>query len=471
MAAGARGGLGLAAVCVTPATGGSGTGRGRPVKSWMDPHIELYAPTGTFSYYRVVGYHPATGMRVVNTSGGATRRSADEKVRQVAEQLRAMAAAVPGMDGADPSRRLAHEEAELWLRPENHRTRLNREWTQRHADNMRREWRLRIAPHIPAGTPVAALRDKTLWVRILNDAPRRGAHSPESVQKTGQACRSFVSWLMDRGLLAANPMAGLRYSVSAANNDGLPPQAVTEREIATFDQALDLGLAMAWIAWPQRSSRGGNRRADQVGTLGRGLQPLFVATSAIRSGELFALRADDVDVSGLEVRIREALIEEDSGHRWFSPPKNGNQRVTILAGVLAEDFAEFIDWRRWRTGEHNPLLYTAPMGGLESRSNHSRRFRIAAELAGWPAELQWRGLRHLAAVTMMAAPPDGMGLTLEETSKLLGHHSPEFTARRYLSLRSGWLDRAKTAAAAFRPGHNAGFGERRPDDPGVGLGP
>jgi integrase len=111
------------------------------------------------------------------------------------------------------------------------------------------------------------------------------------------------------------------------------------------------------------------------------------------------------------------------------------------------------------------------MGGLESRSNHSRRFRIAAGLAGWPAELQWRGLRHLAAVTMMAAPPNGMGLTLEETSKLLGHHSPEFTARRYLSLRSGWLDRAKTAAAAFSPGGHDGFGpfEVRNDSPDTGV--
>lgn len=52
-------------------------------------------------------------------------------------------------------------------------------------------------------------------------------------------------------------------------------------------------------------------------------------------------------------------------------------------------------------------------------------------------------------MTMMAAPPEGMGLTLEETSKLLGHHSPEFTARRYLSLRTGWLHRAQHAAAAF----------------------
>lgn len=351
-----------------------------------------------------------------------------------------------GAASIDPRRVLVHAEAEAWLDPGNHRTRRNEPWTVRHAENMRREWDRRISPHIPPGTPVAALTDKTLWVRILNDAPRRGALSPESVQKTGQACRSFVSWLMDQQLLAFNPMQGVSYTVSAANNAGLPPQAVADREIATFDQAIALGWAMAWIAWPERPGRGGNRRPDVVGTLGRGLQPLLVATSGLRNGELLALRADDIDVAGLQIRVRESLVEEDSGRRYFAPPKNGHQRLTIFAGILADDMAEFIEQRQRVAGEPNPLLFCAAGGGVESRRNHARRFRVAARMAGWPPELQWRGLRHLAAVTMMASPPEGLGLTLEETAKLLGHRSPEFTARRYLSLRTDWMQRARQSA-------------------------
>lgn len=445
----------------------SGRGRASPIKSWMDPHIELYAPTRTFSYYRVVGYHPVTGLRVVNTSGGSTRRSADEKVRQVAEQLRAMAAAVPGMDGADPSRRLAHDEAQLWLRPENHRTRLNREWTTRHTENMRREWRLRISPHIPAGTPVAALRDKTLWVRILNDASNRGALSAESVQKTGQACRSFVSWLMDRGLLAANPMAGVRYSVSAIHNEGLAPHAVAEREVATFDQALDLGLALAWIAWRQPSGRGGERRADQVGTLGRGLQPLLVATSAIRSGELFALRADDIDVAGLEVRIREALIEGGLGRSLVQPAEERRAARDNPGGRARGRFrgvhrlAALQDRRVKPAAVHGtdgrPGVAQQPFPQVPHRRRTGRLARRAAVAGTAPPR---RGHD-------VGRAPRRYGFTLEEVSKLMGHHSPEFTARRYLSLRSGWLERAKAAAAAFRNDPHAGFGDQHSNSPGI----
>ena len=37
-------------------------------------------------------------------------------------------------------------------------------------------------------------------------------------------------------------------------------------------------------------------------------------------------------------------------------------------------------------------------------------------------------------------------LPLEIVSKLMGHHSPHFTAQRYLSLRVGWLDQARDAS-------------------------
>lgn len=37
-------------------------------------------------------------------------------------------------------------------------------------------------------------------------------------------------------------------------------------------------------------------------------------------------------------------------------------------------------------------------------------------------------------------------LPLEVVSQLMGHHSPHFTAKRYLSLRVGWLDQARQAS-------------------------
>lgn len=37
-------------------------------------------------------------------------------------------------------------------------------------------------------------------------------------------------------------------------------------------------------------------------------------------------------------------------------------------------------------------------------------------------------------------------LPLEVVAQLMGHHSPHFTAQRYLSLRVGWLDQAREAS-------------------------
>ena len=86
------------------------------------------------------------------------------------------------------------------------------------------------------------------------------------------------------------------------------------------------------------------------------------------------------------------------------------------------------------------MTFCGAEGGLEWRSNHTRRFRTAAQRAGWPDHITWYGLRHLFAVTMLERLP------LEVVSRLMGHHSRDFTAKRYLSLRVGWLDQARHAA-------------------------
>lgn len=195
---------------------------------------------------------------------------------------------------------------------------------------------------------------------------------------------------------------------------------------------------------PTRPGRGGNRRRDAVGPVGRALQPFLVATTGIRNGELFALRPSHVDLSHLEIHISKQLVEEDSGKRYIAPPKHGSIRSVTFAGFLEHDLKEFSDHRRTQsTGEDDPILFCASEGGLEWRSNHTRRFRSAAHRAGWAPHLTWYGLRHLYAVTMLEHLP------LEIVSSLMGHHSPDFTAKRYLSLRVGWLDLARRASRAL----------------------
>jgi integrase len=407
--------------------------RTSPVKSYADPRIEIYAPTGSSPYYRIYGYD-SLGRRVVDTTGGRTMRSAQDKARKVAQRLRR------GVRdrSRDPYVVLVHREARQWLDPANHRTRGNRSWSQRHADNVAREWRLRIAPHIPERATVDYLADKQVWVRILNAAQESGL-SPASVQKTGQICRSFVSWLMDRGLLDRNPMRGVTYSRTRNDNRGLDPNAVRPEEIPNIDMVYDVALAMALLAWRDRPGAAGSRKPDAVGPEGRALQPMLVAMTGLRNGEMFALRPSRIDLTGLRIHVEEQLVEEDAGKRYFAPPKQGSFRTVPIPDFLQHDLKELIDHRRAVSGEDDPILFCAPEGALEWRRNHARRFRRAARLAGWPDHMSWYALRHLYAVTMLERLP------LEVVSKLMGHHSPEFTARRYLTVRAGWLEQAQDA--------------------------
>lgn len=250
---------------------------------------------------------------MVSTSGGSSLRKARAKAAQVSRQLRKRDV----HHGRDPSTTYVASEAEQWLDPANHRSRGNKPWSGRHAENMRREWTLRLSPHLSPRATVSELAEKHLWIRILNTAQASGL-APGSVQKTGQACRSFVTWLMDRGLLDRNPMHGVSYSITKADNAGLDPKAVKPDEIPNLDMVYPLGYWMARLAWPGRPDNGGSRIADAVSPQGRGLQPMLVAMTGMRNGEMLALRASSVDLDALEIRIERQLVEETrrSGTRF-----------------------------------------------------------------------------------------------------------------------------------------------------------
>lgn len=167
--------------------------------------------------------------------------------------------------------------------------------------------------------------------------------------------------------------------------------------------------------------------------------------TGLRNGELFALRPSHIDLAELEIHISQQLVETNSGERSVTAPKHGSIRTVTFAGFLQHDLKDLVDHRRQQAGEEDPIIFCAPRGGLEWRSNHTDRFRSAARRAGWPDHLTWYGLRHLYAVTMLEHLP------LEVVSRLMGHHSPDFTAKRYLSLRVGWLEQARAVSRVVDP--------------------
>ncbi len=170
---------------------------------------------------------------------------------------------------------------------------------------------------------------------------------------------------------------------------------------------------------------------------------MLVATTGLRNGELLALRPSHIRLGELEIKVEQQLIETDSGDRYLDIPKHGSFRTVTFAAFVQHDLKELIEHRREVSGEDDPLIFCAPEGGFDYRRNHTRRFRAAAHRAGWPRHITWYGLRHLFAVMMLQRLP------LEVVSKLMGHHSPDFTAKRYLSPRVGWLEQARQASFAW----------------------
>lgn len=191
--------------------------------------MEILEPTGT---------SPTTGSAATttptagwSTTGGRTLREAQTKAATLTRQLRAGRTRTT----CDPRRVDVRAEAARWLDPANHRTRDNRPWSGRHADNVEREWRLRIERELPRRATAADLDDRQLWVRIINRAQASGL-SPAAVQKTGQICRSLISWFQDADLLTRNPMRGVRYTTTRGDNVGRGPVAIPPEKIPNLKQ-------------------------------------------------------------------------------------------------------------------------------------------------------------------------------------------------------------------------------------------
>ena len=409
--------------------------------------LKLYRPTAEdhedgSPYFRI-RWRDRNG-KVHTTSAGRTMRDAEKKIREIAHER-----SLPGDDTADGGvdRKPQTIEAllEEYLDPGNHRTRTGRQWSLRYTEQQRGRVHRHIRPHLPLAAPPEAL-EYLHFVRILNHAS--GHLAPSTVTSIAQTCRGLVTYAQSRGVLKGDPMQGISYGTHAAG--GCDPQAVDPTTIPTdadawaLADALDRGVSGNTIA--ASSGHGGNRRLDVVGAEGRWLQPLLVTGTGLRNGELFALRPTAVDLDALTIRVDRQLIDPQSAPPYFDTPKHDRVRDVVFPRQLAEPLARLIEHRIARDGE-DCLLFPAPLGGPERRSGFTRRMRPYMDEAGWPRHMTWYHLRHLFAVRALRSQADGgWGLDLADVSRLMGHHSPEFTARRYLRVTADHLDRARQRA-------------------------
>jgi integrase len=161
---------------------------------------------------------------------------------------------------------------------------------------------------------------------------------------------------------------------------------------------------------------------------------LAAAYTGLRFSELRALRVDRFDALRRTMRVSESLVEI-GGRFFFEKPKSEASRRTVrvpsfLVDALAVHLAKYSD--------DSGLVFSAPTGGPNRRSNFRRRIWLPAVETSVGQPCTFHDLRHSHAALLIA-----QGEHPKVIQERLGHASIKTTLDTYGHLFEG-LDEAAT---------------------------
>lgn len=203
-----------------------------------------------------------------------------------------------------------------------------------------------------------------------------------------------------------------RLVVNVCEGAKLPRQ--TKREVPLLDQE----QARRFLQAAQ-----GNR-LDCIITL--------ALTSAMRLGEILALRWEDVDVEGRVLQVRRT-VDYIKGQGWVEgEPKTESGRRKILLTQIAVDALRAHRLAqleaRLKAGEdwkEQGLVFPNRNGGYFRRPRLYAIFKKLLQEAGLP-DMRFHDLRHNAATILL-----GMGVQMKTVQEILGHGSIVTTMNIY----------------------------------------
>lgn len=170
----------------------------------------------------------------------------------------------------------------------------------------------------------------------------------------------------------------------------------------------------------------------------------FTWLTAMRRGEVCALRWADADLDGATATVRRSLVKLGTGKTFHDPKTEAGIRTIVLPkqavdALRRQKVAQAKDKLRWGPRYQNSdLIFANRFGEALHPEDVSRRFRELRDRAKLP-RLPFHALRHSGASVQIAA-----GVPLEIVSKRLGHRNVATTADLYGHL----LQEADRAAAA-----------------------
>ena len=206
---------------------------------------------------------------------------------------------------------------------------------------------------------------------------RLKASSEATVAKHVRALRRFFRWCMKRGMTLRVPLD--QATALPSNRSVRPKPVLAEKDL--------------------------DRLISRLDTDDRKLAVQLAITTGLDRGVISGLTAAQVDLEGACIRVQR--------------PKTRRRRPEMLVVPLHRGILPELAGRIARRKPEEPLL-----GGLTRQERSEDWWRIAVEKVGLEG-LRFADLRAVAASRMQRA------VSLVETQRILGHSSPEVTARHY----------------------------------------
>ncbi|MFF2744951.1 tyrosine-type recombinase/integrase [Kitasatospora sp. NPDC058048] len=245
---------------------------------------------------------------------------------------------------------------------------------------------------------ITPARVRTWRTRLLE----AGAGEP-TVVKAYQLLRSIMTTAVDDELIKRNPCR-----IKGADTYDVPDRPVlTLQEIYAVAEAIQ----PQWRALV-----------------------LLTAFTALRLGELAALRRRDVDLEARILWVRRNQAELSSGKLITKAPKSdAGFRPVAFPDLIVPDLEHHLELHAAKG--QDGLFFVGPRGGRLRRSNFRDDWVAAKEKAGLPSQVHFHDVRHFG--NELAARN---GATLRELMARMGHST--FRAALIYQHRSNDRDRA-----------------------------
>lgn len=251
---------------------------------------------------------------------------------------------------------------------------------------------------------------------------------------TARTCGAVLSWMFKIALrhdaVTVNPVLGLSIPKARAGK----PQALEPEQFQD--------LRMKLLAWEREPALGRNRSQE--------LHEIadFLISTGLRSGELFALRWDDIDLQSEPptVFVNATVIRTSTGGVTIQDhPKSehGVRRVTLPTYLLSELLNRRV--RQTTSGIPNPLnlIFPSSTGTVCDPNNVGRTWRKAVAEIGY----EWVTLKTFRKAT---ATTIARAMGAEAAAYQAGHSKVSMTRKHYIEEYKEALD-TRAALMVFKP--------------------